>query len=73
VIGEWAKSSVECGFLRSGYHLTATGSQAARQVRVVPEADLWTKMIDDIKSFTSVVWLGLYPRATLSAIRDTVG
>jgi hypothetical protein len=38
----------------------------------VPEADLWTKMIDDIKNFTSVVWLELYPCATLSAIRNTV-
>jgi hypothetical protein len=38
----------------------------------VSEADLWTKMIDDINSFTSIVWLELYPRATLSAIRNTV-
>ena len=29
-------------------------------------------MIDDIKNFTSVVWLELYPCATLSAIRNTV-
>jgi hypothetical protein len=38
----------------------------------VPEADLWTKMIDDIENFTSVVWRELYPCATLSAIRSTV-
>jgi hypothetical protein len=39
----------------------------------VPEADLRTKMIGDIKNFTSVVWLELYPCATLSAIRNTAG